>query len=59
MTGRSLYAAVFESLPAGTYTLWHDDVGRTRGATIAGGVVAELDRRTTDHRILTGRRPGS
>ena len=48
VAGRSLYAAVFDNLPAGTYTLWHDDVARTRGATVTGGAVAELDWRTTD-----------
>ena len=47
VAGRSLYAAVFDRLPAGTYTLWHDDVARMRGATVAGGSVAELDWRTT------------
>jgi hypothetical protein len=40
--GRSLYAAVFDKLPGGTYTLWHRNVARTRGATIAGGSVAEI-----------------
>jgi hypothetical protein len=48
VAGRSLYAAVFDKLPAGTYTLWHDDAARTRGATVAGGAVAELDWRTAD-----------
>src|SRR5919201_355430 len=43
VAGGSLYAAVFDKVPAGTYTLWHDDVARTRGATVAGGAVAELD----------------
>jgi hypothetical protein len=42
VAGRSLYAAVFDKLPAGSYTLWHDDVARTRGATIAGGEIAEV-----------------
>ena len=48
VAGRSLYAAVFDNLPAGTYTLWHDDFARTRGATVTGGAVAELDWRITD-----------
>jgi len=40
---RSLYAAVFDRLPAGAYTLWHDGEARTRGTTISGGVVSEID----------------
>jgi hypothetical protein len=40
--GRSFYAAVFDQLPDGEYTLWHDDVPMTRGATIAGGTIAEI-----------------
>ena len=41
--GRSLYAAVFDKIPAGSYTLWHDGTAITRGAAIAGGLIAELD----------------
>ena len=41
--GRSLYAAVFDKVPRGTYTLWHENVARTRGAAIDGGTIAELD----------------
>src|SRR5262245_51889852 len=26
VAGRSLYAAVFDNVPTGRYTLWHDDV---------------------------------
>ena len=48
VAGRSLYAAVFDKVPAGTYTLWHDDVARARGATVEGGAIVELDWRTTD-----------
>ena len=44
--GRSLYAAVFDRLERGAYTLWHRDDARTRGVAIVGGVVAELDWRT-------------
>jgi hypothetical protein len=47
VAGRSLYAAVFDKVPAGAYTLWHDDVARTRGATVTGGSVTELDWRTS------------
>ena len=41
--GRSLYAAVFDRLPHGTYTLWHDDVAIARNVTVTGGSIAELD----------------
>jgi len=44
--GRSIYAAVFDNLPRGAYTLWHDGEPRTRGAAIAGGAIAELDWRS-------------
>ena len=44
--GRSLYAAVFDRLEHGAYTLWHWDEARTRDVVIAGGVVAEVDWRT-------------
>jgi len=40
---RSLYAAVFDRLPTGAYTLWHDGEARTRGTTVTGGVVSEID----------------
>jgi hypothetical protein len=43
VSGRSLYAAVFDNVPVGTYTLWHDGVALTRGATVAGGTIAEVD----------------
>ena len=39
--GRSLYAAVFDKIPAGTYTLWHEGAALTRGAD---------DRRRPDRR---------
>ena len=41
--GRSLYAAVFDNVPHGTYTLWHRGTAVSRGATVAGGTIAELD----------------
>ena len=41
--GRSFYAAVFDRLPSGAYTLWNDDTPRMRGTTIAGGTIAEVD----------------
>jgi hypothetical protein len=43
VAGRSLYAAVFDNVPAGTYTLWHENVALTRGQTVVGGTIAELD----------------
>src|SRR5262245_14105245 len=42
VAGRSLYAAVFDRIPSGMYTLWRDGVARTRCARIAGGEIAEL-----------------
>jgi hypothetical protein len=44
--GRPTFTAVFDKLPAGTYTLWVDDEARVREVAIADGVVAELDWRT-------------
>jgi hypothetical protein len=43
VAGRSLYAAVFDNVPRGTYTLWHDGAAITREAAVAGGEIAELD----------------
>lgn len=43
VAGRSLYAAVFDRLEHGTYTLWHDGRPLARGVAVAGGQVAELD----------------
>jgi hypothetical protein len=41
--GRSFYAAVFDQVPRGEYTLWHDGAAWTRGATVAAGAITELD----------------
>ncbi len=41
--GASVYVAVFDRLPEGTYTIWRDDRPLTRRATIAAGAVTELD----------------
>lgn len=41
--GRSFYAAVFDQLPGGAYTLWHDGTPRTHGATIPAGSITEVD----------------
>jgi hypothetical protein len=43
VAGRSFYAAVFDKLPRGSYTLWHEGAALTRGAAIVGGTVAEVD----------------
>jgi hypothetical protein len=43
LPGRSVYAAVFDRVRGGTYTLWHDGVARSRGVEVEGGRVAELD----------------
>jgi hypothetical protein len=42
VNGRTLYGAVFESLPAGEYTLWLDDRPLRRDVAVAGAVVTEL-----------------
>jgi hypothetical protein len=41
--GEPAYTAVFDQLPAGTYTLWCEGVARVRGVAVAGGRIAELD----------------
>ena len=40
---RSVYAAVFDRLPAGTYTLWHDGRAGARNVAVDAGAIAELD----------------
>jgi hypothetical protein len=40
--GRPAYTAVFDQLPAGTYTLWSEGIARVRGVNVAGGQIAEL-----------------
>ena len=46
LNGSSIYAAVFDRIPDGTYTLWHDGLPRTRKTAIAGGAIAEVDWRS-------------
>jgi hypothetical protein len=41
--GRSLYAAVFDRIPQGTYTLWHADAAFSRGVCVGGGRITEVD----------------
>jgi hypothetical protein len=43
--GRTIFAGVFPSLPAGDYTIWRDDSTRNRSVTIVSGLVAEVDLR--------------
>ena len=45
---RSLYAAVFESLPAGEYTLWLDDRPLRRGVSVAEAVVTDISIQEVD-----------
>lgn len=40
---RPAFAAVFDKLPEGTYTLWVHGVARAHDVLITGGTVAELD----------------
>ena len=42
VAGRPLYGAVFESLPAGEYTLWLDDEPLRRDVAVADSVVTEI-----------------
>jgi|SRR5437879_9999286 len=42
-SGEPAYTAVFDQLPAGTYTLWSEGVPRLRGVTVTGGQIVELD----------------
>jgi hypothetical protein len=46
VNGASIHAAVFDRLERGVYTLWHCGAPFAHGVAIAGGRVAELDRRT-------------
>jgi hypothetical protein len=40
--GRPLYAAVFDQLAAGDYTLWVDGLPLRRDVAVAGGVVTDI-----------------
>ena len=44
--GHSSFAAVFDRLDRGTYTLWIDGVAQARGVRVTGGRIAELDWRS-------------
>jgi len=51
VAGRSLYAAVFDNVPAGEYTLWHRDEACARGVAVAGGEIEEVDWRENRGRL--------
>ena len=42
VAGRPLYGAVFDSLPAGEYTLWLDDQPLWRHVAVAGAAVTDI-----------------
>jgi len=42
VAGRPLYAAVFDRLPAGEYTLWLDGRPLRRNVAVAGAAVTDL-----------------
>ena len=42
VAGRPLYAAVFDRLPAGDYTLWLDDRPLRRNVAVAGAAVTDI-----------------
>lgn len=46
VNGRPVFAAVFASLPAGTYTIWGYDPKPVDTVTIEGGAVTEVDWRS-------------
>jgi hypothetical protein len=41
--GCSLYTAVFDRMPGGEYTLWHEGAALSRGVRVPAGAIAELD----------------
>ena len=42
VAGRSPYGAVFDSLPAGEYTLWLDDRPLRRNVAVSGAAVTDI-----------------
>jgi hypothetical protein len=42
VTGRPLYGAVFDRLPAGEYTLWLDDLPLRRDVAVGGSAVTDI-----------------
>lgn len=47
VAGRPLYGAVFESLPAGEYTLWLGDRPLRRDVAVAGAAVTDISIKET------------
>lgn len=43
LAGRPVYAAVFDLLNEGTYTLWVDNAPRSRRIEVVAGRITELD----------------
>lgn len=43
VAGRPVYAAVFDRIPAGSYTLWSGGVAAAREVAVAGAAITELD----------------
>jgi len=48
IAGRPAFTAVFDALPAATYTLWYAGEPRARAVRIEGGMIAELDWRVSE-----------
>ena len=48
IAGRPAFTAVFDALPAATYTLWYAGEPRARAVRIEGGMIAELDWRASE-----------
>ena len=48
VAGRPLYGAVFDSLPAGEYTLWLDDRPLRRHVAVAAAAVTHLEIKEED-----------
>jgi len=43
VAGRPTYAAVFDRIAGGSYTLWVQDAAVARGVAVKGGCITELD----------------
>ena len=43
IAGRAAYAAVFDKISEGTYTLWLGDIAVAREVVVTGGAISELD----------------
>jgi hypothetical protein len=46
INGSSAFTAVFDAIPAGSYTLWTDGRARAREVAVPGGEIMEVDWRT-------------